>query len=252
MRRVVSRTLMVLGGAIATTAAAWAISGSTATADTLDLPTPGIERIDSVLPADAPVRIKDLTDAIGRIIGEPDPAFGERAKAAFDEVGREITERFDVTPTLPIDQIDDVADVELPSTTLPGDTADHGPAVGVVTAQPIASATTLVGVRPGAIDQNTVAGAQERALSDGMSRRGSPETSDEAPAQPTGPSPLAPLSFPAPVGSGHTGTGSVDAPSFGLLSSVPSGTDLNTADAPRSAQVHLPVAVGAQPGVTPD
>ncbi|WP_157368233.1 hypothetical protein [Alloactinosynnema sp. L-07] len=251
MRRVVSRTLMVLGGALATTAAAWAFSSASAAADSpLDLPSGGIERIDSVLPADSPVRVSDLTEAIGRILGEPDPAFGEQAKAAFDEVGRKITERFDVTTTTPpIERIDDVADVDIPSTTQPGDTADHGSAVGVVTA-PIATATTLVGVRPGAIDQNTVAGAQERALSDGMSRRGSPETSDEAPTQPT--SPLVPLSVPAPVGSGHTGSGSVDAPSFGLLSSVPSGTDLNTADAPRSAQVNLPAAVGAQPGVTPD
>ncbi|HVK25618.1 MAG TPA: hypothetical protein VM677_30025, partial [Actinokineospora sp.] len=54
MRRVVSRSLMVLGGALATTAAAWAFSSATATADTplnpmLDLPSGGIERIDSVL-----------------------------------------------------------------------------------------------------------------------------------------------------------------------------------------------------------
>ncbi|MGH3864496.1 hypothetical protein [Actinokineospora sp.] len=254
MRRVLSRSLMVLGGAVATTAAAWAISSASATADTsFDFPVFPSEGTQSApAPMELPV-VSDLTGSIGRIIGESDPNFGEHAKEAFDEFGHKITEHFEKAASLPVDAIDDVDDVEIPGVTDPGVDAPDGSAVTApVAGVPVAKATTLVGVRPGAIDQNAVAGALERALADGMNRRGSPETSDEAPVMPRGTSPLAPLSIPAPVGTGHSGANSVDAPSFGLLSSVPSGTDLNTADASRSAQVHVPVTVGQQPGVTPD
>lgn len=254
MRRVLSRTLMVLGGAVATTAAAWAISSATASADSsFDFPMFPSEGTQSApAPTDHP-GVADLAGSIGRIIGEPDPRFGEHAKEAFDEFGRKITEHFEDAASLPVDAIDGVDEVELPGVTNPGTDAPGGSAVTApVAGEPVAKATTLVGVRPGAIDQNAVAGALERALADGMTRRGSPETSDEAPALPLGTSPLAPVSIPAPVGTGHSGANSVDAPSFGLLSSVPSGTDLNNADASRSAQVHVPVTVGQQPGVTPD
>jgi hypothetical protein len=257
MRRVLSRTLLVLGGAVATTAVAWAISSASAAADTSDtsfdfpmFPSEGTQSAPA--PMELPA-VSDLTGSIGRVIGEPDPNFGEHAKEAFDEFGRTITEHFENAASLPVDAIDDVSHVEISGVTNPGVDAPDGSAVTApVAGAPIAKATTLVGVRPGAIDQNAVAGAQDRALADGMNRRGSPETSDEAPVMPRGTSPLAPLSIPAPVGAGHSGANSVDAPSFGLLSSVPSGTDLNTADASRSAQVHVPVTVGQQPGVTPD
>lgn len=252
MRRVLSRSLMVLGGTVATTAAAWAISSASAVADTsFDFPMFPEGSQSAPAPMELPV-VSDLTGSIGRIIGESDPHFGEHAKEAFDEFGQKITEHFEDAASLPVDAIDDVDDVEFPGVN-PGVDAPDGFAVTApVVGAPIAKATTLVGVRPGAIDQNAVAGAVDRALADGMNRRGSPETSDEAPVMPRGTSPLAPLSIPAPVGTGHTGANSVDAPSFGLLSSVPSGTDLNTADASRSAQVHVPVTVGQQPGVTPD
>jgi hypothetical protein len=260
MRRMLSRSLVVLGGAVTITAAAWAISSASAAADpSFDFPQFPSEGIESVaLPSEIPV-VTELTAAIGRIIGEPDPRFGENTKEAFDEFGRQITEHFDIKPALPVNQIGAVPVVEIPVLTQPG--ADlignvDGPAADapvVDVDQSIATATTLVGVRPGAIDQKPVVGAPKPTHDGSIDRRGSPETSsNEAPALPGGSSPLAPLSIPAPVGTGHTGASTVDAPSFGLLSSVPSGTDMDTAEALRSADIHVPVTVGAQPGVTPD
>ncbi|MGQ0839528.1 hypothetical protein [Actinokineospora sp.] len=251
VRRVVSRALFVLGGTVATTAAAWAISSATAVADTtadlqhnLRSAVEALPVLDAPALADGKALVIGVTDSLGRIIGEPmDPDFGAHAQESVEEFGRQIAEHLTPKP-LSVERIDTVVEslTEL----------SPAPVAPPAAEAPVTVVTLADKVRPGAVDEIAVAGAKERANADGMNRRGSPVPADEAPGLPGGPGPLAPLSVPAPAAPGHTGTGSVDAPVLGLLSAVPAGTDLTATDALRSAQVLVPATVAAQPGVTPD
>ncbi|GLZ37428.1 hypothetical protein [Actinokineospora sp. NBRC 105648] len=256
LRRVLSRTLLVLGGTVASTAAAWAISTATAAADVAtDLQDDLRSVVDSVPALDAPALggpkalVTDLTDRVGALIGEPMSApLAPVAIAAVDQVGRDLAGRF--TPRIDLPASGAV------ETVVP----DHSPVLGAtelpglidtdLAAPP--AAEQRVQAQPGPVGADLpVADAGHRAVSHVLTRRGSPEPRHEAPALPTGPSPLAPLSMPAPANSGHTANSAADANGLGQVATAIAGTD-TTSRALCTAQVRVPAVIDAQPGVTPD
>lgn len=264
-RRALSRSLLVLGGAVAATAASWAVSTATASAqDALGL-ADGVQSVvgtvsDTQLsdiqvpgtagahgPADAGALVADLADGVGGVIDAPvDPGLGGGATHVVDEVGLAFADRLTPQWTQPGAPQAAPAAASLPRPATPAPAAAE-PEPG----QPVAAPA------PGGAHRDATAIAVETAGSaveriPGSPRRGSPGASPEAPVQPSGPGPLAPMSLPAPVHPGQTGAGAGDAPHLGLLAAVPAAAEPTTADALRSAQVRLPSAVGAQPGVTPD
>ncbi len=250
-RRVLSRTLCVLGGTVATTAVAWAISSAAATADGLDLPGELISTVESAPVLDAPLLadgkqvVVELADGVGHVL-HTDPTFGDDAKHVVDNVGHQITDHFGPRPLVPVGGvgiIEDAVDVLIPTTAIARDDVPllAAPLVHQLSADPAAAVPTNVVV--------VQSSAKERAIADGLTRRGSPDVSPEIPLTPVSP---APRGIPAPAGSGHTGPGGIDAPTAGLQSAVPAASDLTSSGAARVAQVQVPATVAAQPGVTPD
>lgn len=277
MRRAVSRTLLVFGGAVAGTAAAWAMSAASASADTT-LPVPinpagdvpslssapllsgvgdalGLPQLDR---ADIAPRLSDprtvvtnLTGKLGRLVHAPEgktklDEVGDQAKDAVDGFGEKVAGQFGWLPKeLPTDALG-----QLP-------TAGHEIG-GVLDASPVAqpaglpvgamSTTTITETAPVAAVPDT---ATDRALGDGMSRRGSPLTVlHHFPFGPQGP--LTPASVPgAPASGGHCGTtdggqSAVALPWSTCFAGSTGSTSL------RTVGQFVPTTVGAQPGVTPD
>ena len=249
VRRVVLRTLTVVGGAIAGTAIAWCISSAAASADTADLPTapenpvvhtivsPVSGMLDSVaeqLPAPQPPRaIAELGEKVTRAAGE----FGERAQEQLPECAD------------PLCGLDQLGRSETPDA---GDGAGFGrsdspsPAPAAVPPAGTGKVATA-GVDPDLTAERTATG---RAYSDGMSRRGSPAPG--MPSFPVFPAPLAPAA-PVPA-SGHTGSAGGPADSS-LCAALPwrdrmpalvHGLTVPATEATTFGRV------GAQPGVTPD
>ncbi|MBM7770996.1 hypothetical protein JOD54_001200 [Actinokineospora baliensis] len=270
LRRAVSRTLVVLGGTLASTAAAWAICTATAGADVAtDLQHDLRSVVDAVPALDAPAAAEvksgllGLTDSLGTLVGEPVDAsrvteVSHGATQAVEEFGRDLAKQ------LPSHL--GTARVDLPLrgavtrpaevTPAPEQTAQF-PVLGSPFVEQATPAATAEALLPTALATRPVPGAHERATGNGLSQRGSPESADErvnqhAPALPTGPSPLAPLSMPAPVSPGHPGAGAADALGHGLVVVTPADSDPASASAPRSTPVAASTTVDAQPGVTPD
>jgi hypothetical protein len=98
------------------------------------------------------------------------------------------------------------------------------------------------------VDTLTPRTAVERALGDGLTRRGSPEP---APRTPWAPLPAAPASAPG-TGSSGPAAGGADSPAFAALPFSAGDSGLTDARALPAAEL-LPVdEPGTQPGVTPD
>ncbi|SDC81070.1 hypothetical protein [Actinokineospora iranica] len=256
LRRVLSRSLTVLGGTIATTAAAWAISTATAAADEF----PGIQDdLRSVVASapvldvpDMPAAERDLVSGLGQIVKPVEPALGDQAANTVEHVGTRLTGQ--ITPSAPVKQVAELVEVDIPDLTptrADSDRSTEQTAQRLPVEAPAVETAPVVAapVEAPAVEQ-VVTGAKQRADSDNGSGRGSPAAPEKSPT-PSGPSPLAPHSTPGPANPGHTGSGA-DAPHSGLLSSVPSGAHLTSARALRTAQVFVPATVDAQPGVTPD
>ncbi|PPK68057.1 hypothetical protein V5P93_007405 [Actinokineospora auranticolor] len=297
-RRVLSRTLLVLGGTVASTAAAWAVTTATAGADVatdlqdgLRSTADSVPVLDTPAAADTEELVTGLTDRLGVVLGEPvdrtvTSAVGQRAvraAKAVDDFGHDLAQlpvldpgRFDLpggTPaaprvaavvevvrhvvpnpittraldTAPAAERFDGSATELPGVAVPGPEQ-------VVTEQPAAGVPAAAPHRSGVVGASAVmfgASAHGYATPDlpGSRERSEPE----APALPTGPSPLAPLSMPAPVSTGHSpGGGSADATGLALVATVPASTESGPVRALRTAPALALAAVDAQPGVTPD
>jgi hypothetical protein len=268
MRRVFRRTLTVVGGSIAGTAIAWAISSASASAEApceaprLD----AVSGLSQVVDGEIAQQVGPLVGvgpgfsepvstpstvvcAVGQVVPlSPITDLGSGARRAADDVGRTITGQFGWIPTVPID-LGGLGRGDRPGAdTAPGGGTHEPPSlvwpVGEQSAAAPAS-SILQGV-----DQDRLAAgtATERALGDGLTRRGSP--APIAPGKPA-PTPGAPATMPGTGSSGHTG-GGADSPAFAALSQTGSNAGLTRGRAIAGSQVRMHGEQGAQPGVTPD
>lgn len=244
VRRVVRRTLTVVGGSIAGTAIAWAISSASASAETpCDAPwlaaVPALSQVaDTEVGQQIVTPLSDVVCAVEQVV----------PLRTTDEVGKSIAGQFGLVPTVPIDL----------SGLGRGDRPGADPAAGGGTHEP-PSLVWPVGEQSAAAPASSIANgidldrlaagsAIDRALGDGMTRRGSP-----APSAPNTPAPTrgAPATMPGTGSSGHTG-GGADSPAFAAFSQGGSNAALIGGRAVAGSQVRAHGEQDAQPGVTPD
>jgi hypothetical protein len=255
VRRVLRRTLTVVGGSIAGTAIAWAISSASASAEApceaprLDA-VPGLSQVaDTEIVQQVGTTPSTVVCAVGQVVPlSPITDLGYGVRRTATDVGSSITGQFGWVPTVPID-LGGLGRGDRPGAdTAPGGGTHEPPSlvwpVGEQSAAAPAS-SILQGV-----DQDRLAAgtATERALGDGLTRRGSP--APIAPGKPA-PTPGAPATMPGTGSSGHTG-GGADSPAFAALSQTGSNAGLTRGRAIAGSQVRAHGEQGAQPGVTPD
>jgi hypothetical protein len=227
LRRVLRRTLIVLGGAAAGTAIAWAISSASASADT------GCE---PPVPAPALVQAGPVADVVCTV----------RDALPVTDLGQAAGDVADLTPQVPlgvpveVDQLGAAHHAAWSATSTHLARVPH-PARAAAAPAPAPTAASTPGSVPDTLAERT---ATDRALGDGMTRRGSPAPSV----------PFAPVPQPfAPGGgtSGHVG-GGADSSGFAALPWSAGRSGLTTARALPVIEL-LPVdEPGTQPGVTPD
>ncbi|HWM07122.1 MAG TPA: hypothetical protein VNP92_32695 [Actinophytocola sp.] len=249
-RRVVVRTLTVVGAAAAGTAIAWCLSTASAAADTDSIPVQDPSApVVTELVAPVSVALDRITD---RLPETPQPpkvpigSLGEKVKAATGNLGEHAGDQLPACADQlcrldELGQADGSADAGL-------DRADHpSPAPA-----PLAAAGKVTG--PGVDPDRTAARtAADRAYADGMSRRGSPTLMPSLPDFPGWPVPLVPAPVNVPA-SGHNGsTGNpADSSLFAALpwqdrtSALVRGLTVPATEAITSGRI------GAQPGVAPD
>jgi hypothetical protein len=247
---VLSRAAVVLGGAVAGTAAAWVLSMSTASADTLAQPPiqPVVPVVDTLTtPGQLPAG--EISQSIGHVADAvlPEPPappkeleeFGKHVQGAVQQVTTTLArpvhaERTDVTTPAGL-RILTPGDVEAPAAVLPMDAAAQPSPVG-------------------AEDQNSVTARKTSRHAATRSSRYAPPRDQEPhlPALPPMPAPLAPPA--APVASCVScGNGPND--DLGVLvayTGLSSRSGPATEGALRMVTQHVATAVGEQPGVTPD
>jgi hypothetical protein len=248
-RRVVCRALTVLGGVAAGTALAWWLSSTAASADTK---APAIDDVPAAVqemaaPVTAPV--EHTLDTAGRQLQDPPPPpkladLGQKVKDATAQFRAKAE-----LPKLPscdskvclgnerhMYPVDGLGRSDLPST----------PATAP------AATTVAPGVAVDALVPNT---AKDRAIADGMSRRGSPEPVQPAlPDLPNWPAPLPFVPAGIPTTGNHGSAG--NATDSHLFAALPwQDRDVHTlvaggiAAATDAATFGRP---GSQPGVAPD
>jgi hypothetical protein len=255
MRRVVRRTLTVVGGSIAGTAIAWAISSASASAETpcenarLDA-VPALAQVaDSDVAQQVVTPVSTVVCAAEQVVPVTEITdLGHGARRTATDVGRSIAGQFGWVPTVPID-LSGLGRGDRPGAdSAPGGGTHEPPSlVWPVGEQSAAAPASSIahGVDPDRLAAGT---ATERALGDGLTRRGSP--APIAPGKPA-PTPGAPATMPGTGSSGHTG-GGADTAAFASLSPAGSYAGLTRGRAVAGSQVRAHGEQGAQPGVTPD
>lgn len=244
-RRLICRTLTVVGGVAAGTALAWWLSSASASAE-LEAPDLGgpaaVERVQELA---APV--EQAVTTITQYLQDPPPP----PEDPLGDLGDKVSE-----------QLRDAAqkfrgDTELPGCAVCADDRTY-PTDGygrgeLPSAQLPAPAPAPVAV-PAPADLDTVAPgtAVERALADGMSRRGSPEP--VAPALPDLPTPFAPaVPQGMPLGGGNGSAGSsFDSQHVAVLPWHARVTHLVAGGRSAVADAAGNGRPGNQPGVAPD
>lgn len=248
-RRFLVRAGIVLGGAVAGTAAAWLMSMSSASADTTmpqvvqpvvdtltapgttkpGSPTQFVEHVVTDVVPEPPAPPQELTD------------FGKDVQGAFDKFGRQVATKLSLPTTI-------------------GESTTAKPRLLVAGDHDIPS----VAHPPVAVTQNaasTQSGRERATVHDSgrhvatESPRRAPPRDDESPslpALPPLPAPLAPPTAPAGACS-SCGHGSGDDRGLPVAHSWPTtNTGSATSRALRMITQHVAVAVAEQPGVTPD
>lgn len=245
-RRLASRVLLVLGGTVAATAAAWAISSSSASAETVDAfdGVHGLQQFTTAVES-APVvePVMQVVDTITADVltpARPDE-FKRAAEKVVGEFERKITDHFGPAPSLPVDHI---GPIQLP---IVDDVAKT--ATPVVPAMPVVS--PIVIVAPADAVAHVVPAAADRTVPGGAERRGPPVSSPIGDL-PVGPELPSPLTVPSHGSSGQTGNCGTDSPAFGMVSGASFADGLAAASVLRPVSAHVPSTTGDQPGVTPD
>jgi hypothetical protein len=283
-RRLVTRALFVLGGALAGTAAAWLVSGATASADTVEVGTSSVAPVTDATTGD----IGDVNHGVSGFSGQAATAWSEPNDSRV--LGHEVSERVgDSVSDLAGDAVVSPAHrtlgavehivrkpqdtrqvLEQTFTPEPAhdvwqllDPAGHGdlvplPGFAPVEQEPV---TTGVGQTTDTVAVSTVqlpaalraalampTGFQHDAGAAGESRDRHRDL----------PSPLVPVQLPAapsvptaPGGSSAPG-GHLDGLNFGVPSWVSAAVSDAAASAYRGGLRHTPRTPGTQPGVTPD
>jgi hypothetical protein len=234
LRRAVRRALTIIGGSVAGTAIAWALSTASAPADT-----------PAVAPVDATQLVQpvaEMVHAVEQVVPVAD--LGTGAGRTADEVGRDLG----LARGVPID-LGGLGRSDRPGAQVAPGGGTHEPSsVARPAGELPAAAPTLENLPVSTMDTLARRNATERALGDGMTRRGSPEP---APRAPWAPLPVAPASAPG-TGTSGPGAGGADSPAFAALPFSAGQSGLTNARALPAAEL-LPVdEPGTQPGVTPD
>lgn len=260
-RRIVLRTLTVVGGAAATTALAWWLSSTAASADPAD-PAPSVPDTQVVQEIAAPatdaareVLAPALRPVTDRVSAMPAP----RPPRALEELGERVTRTADEFGEHAQEQLPECADPtdlcgleQLGGSEAPAAADDAGlgrsdsPSPAPAAVPPAgAGKVATAGVDPDHTAERTATG---RAYSDGMPRRGSP-----APGMPSLPDFPAPLA-PATPGPAHTGSAGnpADSSLFAALPWQDRMPALVRGLTVPATEVTTVGRVGAQPGVAPD
>lgn len=260
-RRMVCRTLTVVGGVAAGTALAWWLSSSAASASVESATAPGADPTAAITEFAAPVTdpVETALTTVADYLQDPPPPpqdplkdFGDKVKDAAEQFRDRAENGFQDLP----DCTKDVAGCDLgladesPTHQYPAD--GFGRADLPTAPAPLAAtAGALPGVDLDAIAHRT---AKDRAAADGMSRRGSPEpAAPSLPDLPTWPTPFAPAlpSVPATGGHGQAGN-SMDSHPLAALPWQDSTFDLVAGGISPATEVSTFDRPGAQPGVAPD
>jgi hypothetical protein len=251
VRRVLVRAGIVLGGAVAGTAAAWLMSMSSASADTT---TPQVVQpvVDTLTapgqtkPGTIPQFVEHVVDTAA--VTPPAPPkeiedFGKHVQGAFDQFGKQVTTQL----TLPANR--DASEIAGPAKLRMLAIGDHDSSPVV---HPL-EVTPQTAQQPASGRERVTAHDNGRRPATESSRRAPP--SDQSPALPVLPPLPAPLVPPtAPAGACNScGHGSDDDLGVPVSHTWPAlNTGLATSRALRMSTQHVATAVGEQPGVTPD
>jgi hypothetical protein len=262
-RRMASRALVAVGGAVAGTALAWVLSSTSASAESVDATGPETQVIaELVTPvSDAFAEVADRLPHSPPPSDDPLKELGDRVKEAADHFGERATEGFEQLPTCDTSGcqlgLDEIGDVDQPGSYLPGDGFGRSDLPQTLPAVvPVAGGLGNLGdlgVTPDFLAESTATG---RANADGMNRRGSPAPelpSVPSPVFPVLPAPFAPAAptTPAPGGQGHSGN-HVDGALNAALPWHDGFTALTAGQTLPATEVISFGRAGAQPGVTPD
>ncbi|WP_459713538.1 hypothetical protein [Actinophytocola sp. KF-1] len=260
-RRVVCRTLTVFGGVAAGTALAWALSTTSASADT-----------QALQPVEDQVRtvVTDVQDFAEPVTGPVETAVGTLAQYLSDpppppknplqDLGDKVK---DAAGKFRSGAQDGLAGLPGCATCFDDGAQDHYPSDGygrsdlpaaqaqTQTPAPVTAVTGAPGADPDATAHRT---ATDRAFADGMSRRGSPEPVlpllPDLPGVPA-PLPFAPAGVPTTGGHGSAGN-SVDSHLFAALPWQDSTFGLTRGGVAAASDAATHGRPGAQPGVAPD
>lgn len=261
-RRIVLRTLTVVGGAVAGTAFAWLLSSTVASADPVDATPPAADGqvvqsitapatgavdgvfdpalrpvTDSVSDTRPPRAIKELGDQVTRAAGK----FGAHAKEQLPDCAA------------PADSLCGFEHLGRSEAPVAGDGAGLGrsdsPSPAPAAVSPAgAGKVASAGVDPDHTAERTATG---RAYSDGMPRRGSPASGmPSSPDFPVWPAPLAPA-MPGPAHSGSAGNPADSSLHAALLWQDRMPALVRGLTVP-ATEVTTGGRIGAQPGVAPD
>jgi hypothetical protein len=253
LRRVLSRAAVVLGGAVAGTAAAWVLSMSAASADTLpQAPIQPVVPVVGTLTAPGQLPAAEIGQSIGHVAAAADAVLPEppAPPKELGEVGKHVqgavqqvtttlarpvhAEHSDVTTSAGLRMLTP-GDVQAPAAVLPAEAA----------AQPA----------PADVENQISVTARKtgRHAATGSSRYAPPRDQEpHLPALPPLPAPLAPPAAPA-ASCVSCGNGPND--DLGVLvayTGLSSRSGLATEGGLRMVTQHVATAVGEQPGVTPD
>lgn len=241
--RLVTRTLLVLGGTVAATVVGWLISSATASADTLpDLAVPGTH----AGPAPVSATVTGMLDAVGVPAIPPPPTVAGALRGAVTQIGDQVPVGRDLSVT-PLAAWSATPPHPSPGP-VPAAASQSGPAIGSATARPITAETTVAPIPPGpatVVRPVTHAGPVPLAVPASLA--------PPAPGSPVAPAPWSPVTVPA-------------APVGGSVGNAPGGAGLGLAEASGVLPVPgldvvrvLPVTArpgqvtaGKQPGITPD
>lgn len=236
-RRVVCRALTVVGGVAAGTALAWWLSTTAASAETQS-PVDDVQTAVQVVAAP----VEQAADAVAQYLPDPPPPpkvadLGQKLKDTAEQF-RDRADR--VLPDVSTEQHHYVAD---PSGRSAVPTAPALAPVATTTIAPVAAVETL-----------TPHTAKDRAIADGMSRRGSPAPVEPAlPGLPDWPVPFGPAPAGVPTTGNHGSAG--NATDSHLLAALPwqdRTTDLVAGGTTATTKAATFGRPGAQPGVAPD
>jgi hypothetical protein len=259
-RRVVCRTLTVVGGVAAGTALAWWLSTAAASAEIESATAPELPGVTEVVeftaPATGPVEtaLTTVTDHLQNPPAAPEHPLqdlGDTVRGAAQQV-RDQAREVEELPDCARDLSDcDLGAAELSHHQYPAD--GYGRADFPTTAP--APVAAVVGAVPG-VDLDAIAHrtAKDRAAADGMSRRGSPEpVAPSLPDLPTWPTPFAPALPSVPATGGHGPAGNpFDSHLFAALPWQDNIFDLVAGGTSPATEGRTFDRPGAQPGVAPD